>query len=83
MRKLIKYSYNLIEYYKYYQDMTQPNVPLDVETQINNYIYQNYQDVKKQKYVSVFYDDYMCSLMLLIDPELEKEFHTHYPEKLF
>jgi len=82
MKKLITYIGNLIEYYKFYQDISQPNISFDVEKSINSFIHANYIKMKKQNYVTVNFDREYEDLKVYIHPEFNLELEIHYPEKL-
>lgn len=55
---------------------------LPLETKINEYIFKNYNKIKKQKYVSIVFEKSSGELKTHILSEFEKELEEHYPERL-
>lgn len=53
-----------------------------LESIIQNFISNNYEKVKQQKYAWVVYDDVLGRATIVINPYFEMELIHHYPEKM-
>lgn len=82
MKKLQTHITVLLEYYNMYYNTLNPTVPHELESLFNEFIYKNYKNIRRHKYIKVFLDDKTQNFKILINPEFEEEMKIHYPERL-
>lgn len=81
MKYLLKYIDALFDKYQCEQ-VTNKGFIRMLEIYIELYIENNYEDIRKQKYVSFILDKNTHRLQTCISSTFRTELETHYPEKL-